>query len=341
MKTILYNSQSGRVSCVLGASLANELAEFDPANVIIITDENVDRYHADIFTPYKKIILSPGEKSKSQKTIDSILLQMLEWECDRNTVVAGCGGGVVTDIAGYVASIYKRGVKLLLSPTSLLAMVDAAIGGKNGINLEGYKNMVGTVYQPTKIVYDFSLLRSLPEEEWQNGFAETIKHACIKDKALFAFLEGRDLEHFMQDKAALSDLVEKNVAIKSAVIENDELETGERKLLNFGHTTGHAIENVYGISHGNAISIGMAIACKFSEEMNGFWSEDKDKVISLLKKYGLPVQMDLDKEKIWEAMIKDKKRDKDTMHFILLNKIGEGAMRPISLVQLHSMIKKL
>ncbi len=199
------------------------------------------------------------------------------------------GGGVVTDITGYAASVYMRGVPFGFVPTSVLGMVDASIGGKNGIDVGNYKNMVGTIRQPGFLFYDISLLQTLPAEEWVNGFAEVIKHAAIKDAALFRELEKNSIQYYQKNKKALAGLIRKNVMIKSAVVLKDEFERGDRKLLNFGHTLGHAVENIYKLPHGHAVSIGIKAACLISEELMDF--KETARITGLLEKYGFPTDL--------------------------------------------------
>jgi 3-dehydroquinate synthase len=227
-----------------------------------------------------------------------------------------------------------RGISFGLVPTSILAMVDAAIGGKNGIDVGLYKNMVGTIRQPAFILYDPSFLQTLPVAEWVNGFAEIIKHACIKDAVMFAMLERFSLHDFRADETLVAELIERNVKIKTAVVTADEFETGERKLLNFGHTIGHAIENLHGIPHGHAVSIGMAAACTLSEKLGGLHFDEAKRVVLLLAKYHLPVDIETDHKKVFELMKMDKKRANDAVHFILLDKIGHAEIRPIALDEL-------
>ena len=313
----------------------------DKKNVVIITDENVCRYHAAKFAGYNVIKFAAGEEHKNQSTVDNIIKELIKLEAAKNTVLIGVGGGVVTDITGYVAAVYMRGIQFSLVPTSILAMVDAAIGGKNGIDVGLYKNMVGTIRQPAFIFYDYSFLQTLPVNEWVNGFAEVIKHACIKDAALFAVLEKYSLYEFQADETLVAELVEKNVKIKSTVVTADEFEKGERKLLNFGHTIGHAIENLHQLPHGYAISIGMAAACNLSEKMNGLHFEEAKKIISLLARYHLPVDIDTDHEKVFEVLKMDKKRVAAEIDFILLNKIGDAVIKPITLEKLHQHLKKI
>jgi 3-dehydroquinate synthetase len=203
-----------------------------------------------------------------------------------------------------------------------------------------YKNLVGLIKQPEFLLFDYSFLQSLPQEQWVNGFAEIIKHACIKDATLFALLENETLENFQSDRNKLTGLVEKNVQIKTTVVLKDEFEQGDRRLLNFGHTLGHAIENNYQLLHGHAISIGMVAACTISEELINFYSVEKERVISLIKKYHLPAYFKFNGEKIWEILKMDKKRVGNEMNFVLLNKIGEAVIQPIPIVQLKDLISQ-
>jgi 3-dehydroquinate synthase len=179
-----------------------------------------------------------GKPNKIQSTVDHIIEQLIELGADRKTTLLGVGGGVITDITGYVAGIFMRGVKCAFIPTTVLAMVDAAIGGKNGVDVGNYKNMVGLIRQPQFILYDFSFLKTLPKEEWVNGFAEIIKHAAIKDAIMFAELESQNLNYYRKDSAAMASLIKRNALLKTKVVISDETEQGDRKLLNFGHTFG-------------------------------------------------------------------------------------------------------
>jgi len=308
------------------------------ASIVVVTDENVFNAQPHRFQPYKTIKLPAGESHKQQHTVDKIIAELLAMQADKQTVLVGVGGGVITDITGYAASIFKRGIRLILVPTSILGMVDAAVGGKNGVDVGPYKNMVGTTYQPDVLLFDYSFLETLPTIEWVNGFAEIIKHACIKDAAMFAFLQQKTPTHFMNDRSLIADLVMRNVKIKLSIVLNDEFETGDRKLLNFGHTIGHAIEKKYDLSHGFAISIGMAAALRISETINGFYAAERLSVLELLQQYGLPTQLDYDPEKIWDILLLDKKRNIDGMGFIVLDAIGNGRSTTIPLPQLKNLL---
>ena len=306
----------------------------DKKNSILITDENIFAKQSGKFSGWKTIVIKAGEQFKNQKAIDEIINQLIEMNADRQSFIIGVGGGVVTDVAGYAASIYMRGIKFAFAPTSILGMVDASNGGKNGVDVGVYKNLVGVINHPEFLLYDYTFLDTLPDEEWINGYAEIIKHACIKDENMFHLLEEKTLEDFQSSKENIGKLIERNVDIKYNVVANDERETGERKLLNFGHTIGHAIENTAKLPHGSAVSIGMVAACIISEKINGFSNEGTEKVKQLISKYKLPIAFDIDKEKTWDILLHDKKKSGTDMNFVVLNKIGKAFIKKISLTDL-------
>jgi 3-dehydroquinate synthase len=250
------------------------------------------------------------------------------------------GGGVITDITGYVASTYMRGIPFAFMPTSLLAMVDAALGGKNGLNYGTYKNIIGTIQQPNWIIFDRTMLYTLPQKEWINGFAEIIKYGAVLDQRLFQLLQQHTLEEFQDKHYLTAKLLYICTHIKTLIVEQDEKDNGQRRLLNFGHTAGHAIEKLENIPHGFAIAKGMVAALKISEEINNFSSDEKDTVIALLEKFNLPITIDGNKEEIFNIMQMDKKRESDTINYVLLNKIGEGKVVPINIVQLKDLFEQ-
>jgi shikimate kinase / 3-dehydroquinate synthase len=311
----------------------------DKDHTVLITDEHVFSAQQKKFGGWNTIVIDAGEQFKVQATVDSIIEQLIAFGADRKTWVIGVGGGVVTDLTGYVAAIYMRGLNVGFVPSSILAMVDASIGGKNGIDVGVYKNLVGTIRQPAFLLYDYSLLKSLPKEEWVNGFAEVIKHAAIRDAAMFRELEKNTLSGYQRDKAALARLIRRNAAIKSAVVEKDEFEQGERRLLNFGHTLGHAVENLYMLPHGHAVAIGMVAAGMISEELGDF--DGTDRLIAVLRKYGLPTLASFDPKEVMNVLRMDKKRVRDSMNYILLNKIGQAVVRAIPIVQLEKMLQSI
>jgi 3-dehydroquinate synthase len=341
MHTAEYKFSQKNITCYFDADFADIATAAGDANIIIITDENVYAQHKARLDAFPVIVIKPGEYFKTQATADHIINELIRLEAQKSTLLIGVGGGVVTDITGYVASVYMRGIKCGFVPTTILAMVDAAIGGKNGIDVGVYKNMVGTIRQPEFIFYDYHFLQSLPVKEWVNGFAEVIKHACIRDKMLFSVLERYSLHDYQADKTLVAELIEKNVGIKTAIVTNDEFETGERKLLNFGHTIGHAIENLHGIPHGHAVSVGMVAECNLSEKLNGLHFADAAKIVKLLNQYKLPVDIETDHRKVFEVLKMDKKRKDDGIHFILLKHIGEAEIKFISLAMLEENFKEI
>ena len=341
MNQVTHKFHIGATTYLFNRSIETLPGDCTEKKLFVLTDENIFRLHEQRLKNFSPLVLSPGEASKIQATIDYILQELIKAEADKATVMVGIGGGVITDIAGYAASIFKRGMQLVLAPTTILAMVDAAIGGKNGVNIGPYKNMAGTIYQPAKIIFDYNFLDTLPKDQWINGFAEIIKHACIQDEHLFELLEKHNLDDFIQNKLGVANLIEDNVRIKTQIVLEDEQENNKRKLLNFGHTIGHAIETNHHLPHGHAISIGMVIAATFSEEINMFSSADKERLVNLLIKYGLPVITQFNKTEIWERLIMDKKRQQDTLDFILLDKIGKAKVHNLPLVQLKDMIEAL
>ncbi len=309
------------------------------SHAIIVTDENVYKHHKKKFSLWKTIVLKAGEAHKQQSTVDDLLGQLITAGADRKTLLVGVGGGVVTDMTGYAASIYMRGIRFGFVPTTVLAMVDAAIGGKNGVDVGLYKNLVGTINQPEFLLYDIALLKSLPANEWINGFAEIIKHGCIKDAAMFRHLMAHKISDYKKDVKLMSALIRRNATIKAEVVKADEFEQGERRLLNFGHTLGHAIENLYGLSHGEAISVGMVAASVFSETLTGF--KDTAKVIAAFEQYGLPTNAAFDKTEVFKMLQMDKKRERKSMNYILLEKLGKGVVKSIPINELEKFIQQV
>jgi 3-dehydroquinate synthase len=334
-----FSFSSADVTYYINADFAYLEKLVSKEQAVIVTDENIFSKHQKKFKGWKTILIKAGEQFKIQVTADNIIQQLIDAGADRKTILIGVGGGVITDITGYVAGVFMRGIKCGFVPTSVLAMVDAAIGGKNGIDVGLYKNMVGLIRQPAFLLYDFSLLKSLPKEEWVNGFAEVIKHACIKDAPMFTLLEQNKLSFFQKDFTALAKLIQRNALIKTKVVISDEFEKGERKLLNFGHTLGHAIENLYHIPHGHAVSIGMGVACKFSETITGF--KGTDRVVNVLKQYGLPPQFDFDKAETFRILKSDKKKDNQSINYILLNKIGRASIVSLPFTEIETLINQL
>lgn len=332
-----YNFSGKKVNYYLDGAFEELEKLVSKEKLVIVTDENILSVHPWL-TDYDPIVIPAGEQHKQIGTVDMLINELIRKEADRSSFLVGVGGGVLTDITGFAAAVYMRGVRFGFVPTTILAQVDASIGGKNGVDTGLYKNLIGTIRQPDFILFDYMLLKTLPYEQWVNGFAEVIKHACIKDLDLFELLEAHTLNDFLEDHDLLASVIERNVMIKSTVVEMDEFEKGDRKLLNFGHTLGHAIENLYGLPHGHAISIGMAYACRLSEELIGFASSATQRILRLLQKYELPVRFDVDHEEVFSILKMDKKRVSNEMNFVLLAEIGQAVVKPIAMDRLQALI---
>ncbi|MBI1344165.1 MAG: 3-dehydroquinate synthase [Terrimonas sp.] len=339
MKKKSFRIGSSVVDYYFDGGMAHLKEIADQSSSVIITDENVFNAHTKRFRNWNCIVIKPGEAFKVQATVDAIIDQLIALEADRKTTLIGVGGGVITDLTGYVAAVYMRGIRFGFVPTSILAMVDASIGGKNGIDIGPYKNLAGTIRQPAFILHDLVFLNSLPRGEWENGFAEIIKHACIRDASMFRELEAQTLKKFQSRKKSVSELIRRNAMIKTKVVQQDEFESGDRKLLNFGHTLGHALETQYELSHGQAIAIGMTYACHISSPFTGFTQTDR--VTALLEKYGLPTYAAFERKKVFEVLQMDKKRNRKELHYVLLEKIGKAVIRPIPFKELQTIIEQL
>lgn len=310
----------------------------DASNMVVITDEHVANYYTDFLQQYSVIVLPAGEAQKKMSVIETTTLQLLQMGANRKTILVGFGGGVVTDITGFVAATFMRGIDFTLIPTTLLGMVDAAIGGKNGVNIGVYKNITGTFAQPLRLLFCPAFLETLPEPEWCNGFSEIIKYACIFDASLFQELEKYDIHFFRHNTNLLSNLISQCITFKYNVVLADEKEQGLRKLLNFGHTLGHAIENTYDLSHGEAVAIGMVVAARISEHIVKFDAKHTVRLVSLLSRYKLPTSYAYNVDEVLTVLKNDKKKDKENIAFILLRNIGDAAITPIAITDVKELL---
>ena len=303
----------------------------------IITDTNVGKkfaksvYKSLVKTGFEPllIIVPAGETVKNLKTVLACYDQLAAHRLERKSFIVALGGGVVGDLAGFVAATYLRGVDFIQVPTTLLAQVDSSVGGKTGVNLRAGKNLVGAFHQPRLVLCDLDTLKILPEREFRAGLAEVIKYGIIFDAKLFARLE-RDLPKIMKrDSKKLSEIIARCCEIKAEVVSQDETETGLRAILNFGHTIGHAIENSFGYGkflHGEAISIGQVAAARLSYKILGLPKSDVDRIENLFQRAGLPTQIKLSltqRKKLFLAMKLDKKASGGEIKFVLAEKIGK------------------
>jgi len=334
LKKISFSRQT--TAFYFGAAFSHLKKIVPQKTTVVVTDEHVFAAHKKLLKGWNLIVLKAGEEYKVQATVDSMIERLLDMHADRTWTLVGVGGGVVTDMVGYVASVFLRGVSFGFVPTTVLGMVDAAIGGKNGIDVGVYKNMVGTINQPQFLLYDVTLLKTLPDNEWRNGFAEVIKHAAIMDAAMFKELEKRNVSFYQKNKLALQKLIQRNALLKAAVVKDDEFEKDKRRLLNFGHTLGHAVEKQYELMHGEAIAIGMTFAAKLSVDMLHFKSAER--LLKLIDQYGLPITAGYNKQKVFDVLLSDKKREGEQMNFILLERVGKAVIRKISLKEIYKLI---
>lgn len=341
MKSVEIRGANGISRIYTGETLDNITKYTDGRKLVIIADENVIRYYGRIFPSCPVFPVSQGEDSKRIENATRIYEELLGAEIDRSWFILGIGGGVTTDLTGYVASTYMRGLPFGFIATTLLGQVDAAIGGKNGVNLTGYKNIVGLIRQPEFVICDINMLKTLNRREFVMGWAEVIKYAAIKDKNFFFFLEENIEKGLSHDEDVLNEVIYQSVKTKAEIVEADEFEIGDRKLLNFGHTFAHGFEKLYKIPHGEAVSAGMALASKLSVNVGLLKQEDSDNLIHLLKRTGLPVHIDFDPEELSLAMLKDKKRAGGTIQLILLEEMGKAVVKSFPLINLKDLLYDL
>ncbi len=346
MKKISVNLGKDSYEIFIGFDLIKNLGEyikdiFKGRKVLIITDDNLEKiyiddvksiltkkgYDVDIFA------FKHGEESKTLETCQEAYEKLVEMKFSRSDLIIAFGGGVVGDLAGFVASTYLRGVKFVQIPTSLLAQVDSSVGGKVAVDLPQGKNLVGSFYQPKLVVIDCDLLKTLPMKFFRDGLGEVIKYGFIKDNTLYEKLINYKSEKDLM--ANIDDIIYTCCDIKRIVVENDQFDTGERMVLNFGHTLGHAIEKVYGfskITHGEGVCIGMNLITRLSEEKGLTKIGTSAKVETLLRKYHLPYNIDFnEKQQILEAIGIDKKNLDGSLNLILIFDVGESFIYPSSL----------
>jgi len=272
------------------------------------------------------ITIPAGEKSKTLERAGAICDKMVAAGLDRQSFLVGVGGGVIGDISGFVAAIYHRGIPHIQVPTTLLAMVDSSIGGKTGVNTRDGKNLIGAIHHPLLVIDDLNALKTLPRREFNQGFAEIIKHAVIADANMFRTLQSWKTG----DAPALEQLIKRNIQIKSRIVAKDERDqTGERALLNFGHTVGHAIERAGDYKkflHGEALSLGIVAACAISTNKAALSADQRDAIVALLEKFKLPIKLpkNFPRRKIVEALKFDKKFEGGKVRFVVTPRIGSA-----------------
>jgi 3-dehydroquinate synthase len=346
-----------RYKVLIGPGLLEQLGEsarkyLSRGACAIISDSNVGPLLADRIkrsltsAGFKPMLITipAGEKSKTLKQAGAICEQMIAAGLDRKSFVIGLGGGVIGDISGFVAAIYHRGIPHVQIPTTLLAMVDSSIGGKTGANTADGKNLVGAIHHPILVIDDIDVLKTLPCREFNQGFAEVIKHAIIADAKMFGMLQSWEASEAL----ALQQLICRNIKIKAKIIGQDERDRiGKRALLNFGHTVGHAIEragNYRKFLHGEALSLGIVAACAVSTKKAGLPPRQHDAVVDLLQQFELPIRLPktFPREKIFNAVKFDKKFQTGKIRFVLTPKMGSAYVsRDVTMEDIRQAIGEL
>ena len=338
MRIMDLQAKSGNSKILIGESISHLASHCTSEKTVIVTDKNVRKFHGEKFPDFPVIEVGLGEGSKTLSTVQALYEKFLDLELERGSMVVGIGGGIVCDIAGFAASTYLRGLRFGFVPTTLIAQADAAIGGKNGVNLGGYKNLVGTFRQPEFVLCDFSLLSTLPKNEVRCGFAEVIKHAAIADASLFSYLEGNLHEAMEMKRSVIEKVIHDSILVKTNIVAKDEYEKGERRKLNFGHTIGHAIEKCCGLPHGEAVAIGMASEARLSVSRKLLSEKDAERLLRLLANVGLPVKVKAEPAKLIDAMKKDKKRESKSVKMALLEGIGKCSVHDVPLEEIGAVL---
>ena len=334
------NTPAGATEIIVGEHLSSGLKSLDQEPILLV-DEHVLCQHHDIFSAFRTITIPSGEVYKTLQTVENIYRELVKLEADRSTMLVGVGGGLATDVAGFVASTFLRGVSFGFISTTLLGQVDASIGGKNGVNLDGYKNMVGDFRQPSFVWCDLSLLSTLAHREYVSGIAEVIKYGAIWDAKFMDYLEEHMEPLLKHELKVLEQVVSVSAAIKVEVVEKDERESDLRRILNFGHTLGHAIERHRKVLHGEAVGMGMILAARLSNKLGLLPSAEVTRLTQMIKSAGLPVDMKLDPEELLQNIRKDKKKSGEVVHFVLLDGLGSTIFKPFSLKELKSIVHDL
>jgi 3-dehydroquinate synthase len=326
--------------------------QLDPVKTLVVSDERIYRLHGHHFSTFPSALIPEGEASKSIEVLPSLLDGFVRHRVDRSWSVLALGGGSVSDTAGFAAHIWMRGIGFFGAPTTLLAMCDASLGGKNGLDYRGYKNVIGAFHFPRKLFCDVETLRSLDPEQFASGMAEAIKHGILDGEEHFGNLEAYAREYGGEDglnfRLCPAEILERIVylsqRLKLKIVAQDPKEAGSRRLLNLGHSFGHALESASGMPHGFAVSLGIALACSFSRAKGRMNEEDMGRVLDLLSRCGLPVdiqKIDPDgslRKKASQLFFMDKKREGGNVHFILPERIGAVRIEKIPMEELLSFL---
>jgi 3-dehydroquinate synthase len=309
-------------------------------NTFIITDSNVNALYKTKFPDFPVLVVEPGENSKSFGITAELIVKLASLGADRNSLLVGIGGGMVSDLTGLVASLYMRGIDCAFVATTLLSQVDASIGGKNGVNAGGIKNIAGTFRQPQFVICDPHFLSTLPPDEYRSGLGEVVKYGLIGDRDIFLRLEKEFIEGYSPEKNFTESVIPGCIRIKSSIVEKDEKEEGARRLLNLGHTAGHAIEAATGLPHGVAVAHGIAFAASVSEEMGYLDKSDRERIELLLGRMNLLPPLNITKGKISDLVFSDKKREMREISFVFLRRPGEAMIEKVTVEEVNAWLKK-
>ncbi|WP_196016907.1 3-dehydroquinate synthase [Alistipes senegalensis] len=300
--------------------------------VVVVSDATIDRLYHPLLEKYDTVLIGLGESVKTLQTVETIYRRFIELGVDRSTFVLAVGGGIVTDVAGFAASTYMRGLKFGFVSTTLLGQVDASVGGKNGVNVDGYKNMAGTFTQPQFVICDPGLLRTLPDREFRAGLAEVVKAAIIADADLFGRIENTTFEALRTDTDLLTDAASAAIRVKADIVERDEHESGDRRKLNLGHTLAHAIEKCSNrMNHGEAVAVGTALIAGAAVKLGVLSEADRDRIVHVLMQLGFDLTPPVDVKRLLKEVGKDKKNEEGILRIVLPVGIGDCEVRPMKI----------
>ena len=329
MKPAFNVRQQSQVYIGSAAELLPEL--LPEGRVVVVSDATIDRLYHPLLDKYDTVLIGTGESIKTLQTVETIYRRFIELGVDRSTFVLGIGGGIVTDVAGFAASTYMRGLRFGFVSTTLLGQVDASVGGKNGVNVDGYKNMAGTFTQPQFVVCDPSLLRSLPDREFRAGLAEVVKAAIIADADLFGRIEQTSFETLRTDTDLLSDVISAAIRVKADIVEYDEKESGERRKLNLGHTLAHAIEKSSNrMNHGEAVAVGTALIAGAAVKLGVLKEEERQRIAEVLSRLGFDLTPPVEIKRLLKEVGKDKKNEDGMLRIVLPVGIGDCEVRKMA-----------
>jgi 3-dehydroquinate synthase len=334
LEKIFVNTPGARSEILVGQNWESVKEMIPGTGVVIITDDNIMHLYGDKFPGVPVFSVTPGEESKNLGVIENLAGQLLEAGIDRSGFVLAIGGGVVCDLGGFLSSVYMRGIRCGYVSTSLLSQVDASTGGKNGVNLSGTKNMIGVIRQPEFVICDTSMLATLSDDEYLSGLSELIKTAVIGDRYLFETIEKNYNKIIARDEELMTSLVAMSVKFKASVVSEDEMETGLRRILNFGHTYGHAIEMYMSVKHGFAVASGMELAAEFSFGKGLIGQDEKDRIVNMLNHFGLLKHHSLPDDRIEQLVLHDKKKSGSEINFVFTEGIGRANVKKVPVSEL-------